>query len=561
MRFSALPVSVKIAVSFVVLLLALTALGGFSIFELSRLNASTVSLSGDALPSIRALGRINAAMAARRISEYDLAVSNMEGDRSTRVNELSVRTAMVAKSMTDYAPLIVDSQEKAVFDTLKAAWARYLAISGQVSIFARQGEADLALALMQSDGRKALVEAQTALEKLIAFNADEAERVTLESVHVHHLARISILICIAVVAVLTLWLGWVMRQTIARPIIAMTDAMRRLAGHDVAVAIPAVGRPDEIGAMAQAVQVFKDTMIAGDQLAAQQAQEHEARDRRARVLHDLTSGFDRTVSQALGAVADAVGQMGETADGMSAIAQQTNQQASSVAAATGQASANVQTVAAAADELSTSILEIGRQVSQASDVAQAAQDQARQTSATVQALAQSSLRIGEVVTLIGDIASQTNLLALNATIEAARAGEAGKGFAVVAGEVKNLATQTSRATEEIGAQISEVQTTTRLAVDAIAAIGASIHDINQISAAIAAAVEQQSAATAEIARNVQQAAAGTQDVATTIGQVNQSAAETGTAAATVLRAVHDLTSQSGRLQQAVSGFLDGVRAA
>ena len=285
----------------------------------------------------------------------------------------------------------------------------------------------------------------------------------------------------------------------------------------------------------------------------------QEREVKAQALLTTIQTFDRTVSTALNTVAAATNQLDSTSLAMSANAEQTKRQSSSVASATEEASGSVQTVAAAAEELSCSIREIARQVEQSNLAARVAADEATQTRQTVQGLAESSARIGEVVTLINDIAAQTNLLALNATIEAARAGDAGKGFAVVANEVKSLANQTARATEEIGNQIGAVQTATQQAVAAIRGIVTRITEINQISTAIASAVEQQSAATSEIARNVQQAAAGIERVSTNIGGVSQSATETEAAAGEVRTAGKALHGEAGTIRSIVERFLQQVR--
>ena len=341
----------------------------------------------------------------------------------------------------------------------------------------------------------------------------------------------------------------------------MAQAMRRLAQGELSVEIPGLGRDDEIGAMAEAVKVFKDSMSRAESLAADQKAEYEQRERRSRAVAELTAGFDAAVSDLLRKVASAADQMQRTAQSMSANADQTNRQAASAAASTEQATANVETVAAAAEELSASIREIGGQVAQSARIARSASDDASRTNQLVDGLTQSSARIGEVVELINSIAGQTNLLALNATIEAARAGDAGKGFAVVAGEVKSLATQTARATEEIATQVANVQSATRNAVGAIAGIVARIGEIDQIAAAVAAAVDQQSAATDEIARNVQQAAAGTHEVSAAIGGVTSAAEETGSAATLVLRSAEDLGHEAERLRGEIGRFLAGVRTA
>ena len=264
------------------------------------------------------------------------------------------------------------------------------------------------------------------------------------------------------------------------------------------------------------------------------------------------------VQEVVGVVAAAATEMESTAGAMSQTAERTSQQATSVAAASEQTTANVQTVATAAEELSASIREISRQVSDAASVAGSAVEEAQRTNDTVQGLAVASQKIGKVVEMIRNIAGQTNLLALNATIEAARAGEAGKGFAVVASEVKALANQTAKATEEISQEIAAMQAATKDAVHAIEGIGGTIGKVNEIATAIASAVEEQGAATQEIARNVQQAAAGTQEVSATIADVTRAASETGGSAGQMLNAAGELSRQAALLKGEVEGFLKNL---
>ena len=287
--------------------------------------------------------------------------------------------------------------------------------------------------------------------------------------------------------------------------------------------------------------------------------ETSKRHQAAALMNAHADAFEQDVTGVLKVVSSAAGELEATARTMAATAEETLRQSTAVASAAEHASANVETVAAATEELTASIQEISRQVSQSTQIASAAVDEARRTNTMVQGLTEAAGKIGEVVKLINDIASQTNLLALNATIEASRAGEAGKGFAVVAGEVKNLANQTGRATDEITAQITAVQSATRDAVTAIQGIGQTIGQISEIASAIAAAVEEQGAATQEIARNVQEAAEGTGTVTRNISLVTSAASETGSAAREVLTASSELSRQSDGLNSRVGSFLGNIR--
>jgi methyl-accepting chemotaxis protein len=361
-----------------------------------------------------------------------------------------------------------------------------------------------------------------------------------------------------IVAGMCLLLG----RSIVNPINGMTAAMRKIADGDTSTAIPAQERRDEVGAMAQSVQIFKDNMIETARLRGEQdALKAQADAERKLLLSRMADDFESGVRASLDTLATAATEMQATSKSMSTTAGEASHQATTMAVVAGQASANVQTVAAATEELSSSVSEIGRQVTQSTQIAGQAVAEANRTNVTVQGLSAAAQKIGDVVKLISDIASQTNLLALNATIEAARAGEAGRGFAVVASEVKSLASQTAKATEEISAQVGAMQGATADAVRAIESIGGTIVAINEIASAISAAVDQQGSATREIARNVQQAAQGTGQVSSDIAGVNQAADKTGSAANKVLFSAEQLSGQAATLRVDVDRFLASIRAA
>ncbi|MFO7482311.1 methyl-accepting chemotaxis protein [Oceanibaculum nanhaiense] len=396
------------------------------------------------------------------------------------------------------------------------------------------------------------------INKLDGFTAQ-----SMETAYAHEQFALQMMIVLSLVgAVLGFGISaWLVRGQITRPLAQVVHALLKLAEGDTTVDVQVRSR-DEVGQVGLAFQTFKQRTIEIKRLEAEQVErEARAEAEKRQAMMQLADSFEQSVGSIVSIVSAAATELEAAAQTLNASLEETNAQASTVAAAANEASANVETVATACEELAASVREIGSQVTQSSQVSDRAVGTATQTQATAEGLVAATQKIGEVVSLIQAIAEQTNLLALNATIEAARAGEAGKGFAVVASEVKNLANQTAKATEEITHQIGEVQGGTERTVGAIKEIAAVIGESREIAATIASAVEQQDAATQEIARNVQQASAGTQEVSGAIVQVSQAASEGGSAATQVLSSAQELSQSSVKLRDEMEKFLARVRAA
>ncbi len=473
--------------------------------------------------------------------------------------------AMLARAQVAFAELegAVDSLDEALAGTDQVEAVR--AVQAQVPRFAQttQQAAELTAERGELVVRMSAMgeEIDNLIEALREDAAVAQEALLVEATAAGDRAELMNLVAAGMALALGVLLALAISRGIARPVRAMTAAMGRLAEGDSRVEVPGLGRGDELGEMAGAVQIFKENAIERQRLEAEAAEELAEKEARAARMESLIGEFDRSVGESLAVVTSAADELDATARHVSQLADAANRQLSDAAAAAGQTSGSVQTVAATTEELSASTQEISRQASESTDIARQAVAQAEQTDETVRGLAAAAEKIGAVVGLISDIAEQTNLLALNATIEAARAGEAGKGFAVVASEVKSLATQTAKATEEIASQVAGMQQATGSAVEAIGSISETIKRIDAIAATIASAVEQQTAATGEITQSAQQAAGGTQSVADSVGQVTEATAQTGTASAQVLSAAGGLSEQASDLKRRVESFLAGIRAA
>ncbi|MCY1643193.1 methyl-accepting chemotaxis protein [Methylorubrum sp. SL192] len=535
--------------------------GALTLMKLDSTAERTSDLLDNAIPSMNEAHTINALVIRTRLWQFRYMTAESETAKAESAAKAVEFSRDRNTKLEGYRALIASPEEQKVYDDLVVKLSRSSLDWDQLRGFPAERR-DEAMAFFRGPMNANYLAASAATRALVDLNvaASKAAGQLIRAEQASAVRATLVMLCvstlIALGALAFCFLG------ISRPIARMTEAMRRLAGGEAGIEIPGAGRRDELGAMAGAVRVFRDNLIRTRQLEEETALARaSAEEQRKAGMRQMADGFEHAIGGIVGMVSAAASELQATAQSMSATAGQTAAQSVSVAAAAEEASTNVTTVAAAAEELGSSVDEIGRQVSGSTALAQAAVAEAQGTAGLVQDLAQAASRIGDVVALISQIAGQTNLLALNATIEAARAGEAGRGFAVVAAEVKELANQTARATEEIGRQIGQIQGSTDQAVQAIDGIGGRIREIANVAASIAAAVEEQGAATQEIVRNVAQAASGTGEVTANIAGVASAAEETGSASAQVLASSSELSRQSEHLTAEVARFLATVRAA
>jgi methyl-accepting chemotaxis protein len=550
-----------IAPAIAVLLLSLMApLAIYSLSQQAKLLDTLTTTEVEKAATITALSR--AVPEASSLSNRIIALASNSTDAASikRLNaEMDKRLGEAATLIDRLGSFELFDGEKEVVAGLGKALRSYGETSRQIATMAA---ADVATAYMISaNGEKFYADLLTKLDGLRDIERKRATAAHDASTAQAETVRYGFIALFVAAVLLSILVTTALSRMISGSITRLTASTLKLADGDLTVQVEGGERRDEIGALAGALGVFRSNAIDKLRIEEEQRVHQEQAAVRQQAVEAHIAGFESHIGEALGALGAASVQMRGTSDGMSDTAERTNGQVVAVAAASDEASSNVQTVAAASEELSASITEISRQVGRAATIAGRAVDEARQTDTTVQGLAEAASRIGEVVKLISDIAGQTNLLALNATIEAARAGDAGKGFAVVATEVKSLATQTAKATEEISAQIEAVQSVTRDTVEAIKRIGHTIGEVSTVATSIASAVEEQGAATQEITRSTQQAAERTQEVSDHIAGVREGAKTTGLAAQGVKSAAEGLNQQTERLRSQVDDFLTKIRAA
>jgi len=545
--------------------------GYIALTSAQTLNSSSIRYIEDILPGLQVSEEMRVTLAEIRIAEAWLIrvadPSEVDGVR----DKVAVETAKFDEGVVKYPELIPDeaTEERARFDDIKIQYMNYRAMGERLAKYAAAGEAGQARAFYLGDMVSGYNTAMASLDRLALANKEDATATKAETDATYASTSQTIMMAVGALCLLSMLLLAYAMLGVVRPIGRIVRAMGALAGGDTKTIIPFASKSNELGRIANAVQVFKDNMIEANRLRSEQdqarAQQEQTRIRaeeeRKRAMQAMANQFERTVGDVVASVSAAAVEMQATAETLSRTAGDASTKSVAVAHVVEDVTRNMQDVAAATEQLSASIREISGQTSESSRIVAEAVRQADHTSSQVQALADSAVNIGQVVELINQIANQTNLLALNATIEAARAGESGRGFAVVASEVKTLASQTAKATDEIAAQIRSMQDATTSSVSAITNIRGTIDRMSQVASVIAAAVEQQGAATQEISRNVQSASGGVTQASTSIDGVARASEETSHGSGQVLTAASELARNGETLRTQVDLFLREVRAA
>jgi len=555
-------IAAKLGLCLAALVLLIAATSGLSLAELGRIESAAAQLRDTRIPATDALGRIGINFMRQRVNAVRLITADTPALRAEVADQIAKRDALLAAQYARYEALPLTQPEREAYAAFRQHVATYAEQQREAVAKAEAGDVAGGQRIyntVMSDSIRAIM---ADWEKLVALNGDGSQASGTLIAQTYDAAKRNVLALAGLALLVALGAFVLVTRGVSGPLRKIAAVTQRLAAGDAEVAISGQERRDEIGALAGSVVVFRDNLVRARALEAETALARaDAETQRRAATRAMADAFEQAVGGIVGGVSAAATELEATARTLTGSATEASGQSGTVAGAASDAAANVNTVAAAAEELGSSVQEIGRQVSSSAELARVAVAEATNTVALVQDLSGAAAKVGDVVALISGIAAQTNLLALNATIEAARAGAAGRGFAVVATEVKALAEQTARATEEITGQIGRIQSSTGQAASAIDGIGRRIREIDGVASSIAAAVEQQGAATQEIVRNVAEAAAGTGAVTGTIASLAQSAEETGAAAAQVLGAASEMSRQSEHLGAEVARFLATVRAA
>ncbi len=547
-------IGTKINIAYAILLAVILALGATAMTRLTVMHDNARTIGETWLPRVTHLANLLTALEACRVDEARLALAGTGQDRDSAAQALQGDMEAVEEWHAGYDR--VRAQDAGGNGLFAALWPQHRAAI-QAAVKSQAGAA----LLLEERISTPFLQMTAALRHDLALGETAAQYATVDGASALTRGRLMVRALLAAGTIACLILCALVYLTVSAPLRRLAQATRCIAEGDRTIEVEGTARGDEIGAMAGALTVFKQSLATADRLAGEQQNERLVKEQQVLRLDGLMQRFERDAGSLAGQIAAAATELEATSQALANTASHADQKAGSAGRAAEDASTAVQTVAAAAEQLSVSISDITRQVAQSAQVSRNAVQDARHTDTIVRALAEGANKIGEVVELITTIAGQTNLLALNATIEAARAGDAGRGFAVVASEVKELANQTARATEEISRRIADIQGSTVEAVRAINAIASTIEQVSAIATTIAAAVDQQGSATQEIARNVQRTAVATQTVTADIAGVTQMAGETGSASGHVLSAAAGLSRQAEQLSRQVRVFLQDARSA
>ena len=576
MNLSDLKIRTRAIGAFGALILLFGAVGTVSYMQLSKLHFNVLDITENWMPSVETLARMEYLSArARATMAGRVLVAKNPDELEKAMTELNLFRGKYDEQAKQYLGMISGPEEQVLWDRVAPALDAYRMEANKAIEAKKRG--DVQSANDHLAGSEALFDTYiNAMEKDIDFNKNGADKAKNMASDTTGNGKWSIIIATLVALLVGVGSLLMVVRTIAQPILILTGTMSRLAGGDLDVRVPDIERKDEIGQMAQTVLVFKDNALAKikaddaqekarleqeklkAQIEANERAERDAQAKRAQVVNDLISTLERESAAVFSELDAAATQMGSVAHDLTRIVSSTSEISAVVASASQEASSSVQTVASATEEMSSSIQEISRQVAESTSTTKRAVADSDKASRQVNELSKAAETIGEIVKVISDVASKTDLLALNATIEAARAGEAGKGFAVVASEVKQLASQTAKATGDIEAQIRAIQDATRQTVVTIEEVSQTINRVNSTVSSIAAAVEEQSAATNEISRNTQHANTGTQEVSRRIEEVATMAGQSGDAATQVGQSAAHLTKQATRLKESLSTFISSV---